>query len=229
MDIARRNLPSGEYFVVTRANQPFKVFCYIDYKTGTGLTFISPETYYSIDINDLFNIYDTVTIVHKRKNGKQYKTEVSQIVGLESRPISIQFNDNVGHNGIVNRNLGPYVYVGLTPASMKGSRTIQGYKANGINVMFKNCDGNPNGYFAFLFNHKKLSEQNKYHRNIDRNWVTVSSNSEEEFKLPDQFFSQFELHFGGCGALASTKDLHDVEGAAVGLGFGKSNTQTPPQ
>ena len=42
-------------------------------------------------------------------------------------------------------------------------------------------------------------------------------------KLPVSYFSQFEMHLGGCGGyiVSGYKTLSDVDGASLGMRFGK--------
>ena len=218
MEIARKIwTTSGIYTLVNRRNQPFKVYCHIDKEDG--YTVLSPETY-DVDIADLYNVYQRVTIIHRKSSGRQYGTTIRQLARYGTRRISVQFNSHQGHKGIVNTGLGPYIYVGLTPMRVKQERSQQGYSANGVDASFTNCDGNPNGYFAFLFNHEKNAEyKGTPSWAVANQWIDQAKASNKAHELPDEFFTQFELHFGGCGALAQTRNFRDVTGAALALHY----------
>ena len=119
--------------------------------------------------------------------------------------------------------MGPYIFVGLTPLKLEGGRNhlhdLQGYKSNGKEFTFRNGDGNPNGYFAFLFNHNKAAVSRKgEYRTISRKWIETSTKVTSGI-IPDKFMSFFELHFGGCGAFAGTNHIAEVTGAAVGIPY----------
>lgn len=200
--------------------QPFIVYCLIN--EGGGYTFISPETYMNVNINHLSNDNSHVIIRHRRTTGLQYESRIEQISRYKTRPVSVQYNAHNGYTGIVNSMMTPYIFVGLTPVNLhdrnhRGDK--QGYRSNGKDITFVNCDGNPNGYFAFLFNHNKVSVSGKGQSPaISRKWIDTSARVAGD-RVPDKFFAFFELHFGGCGAYATPNHFVDVSGAAVGIPY----------
>lgn len=200
--------------------QPFIVYCLIG--VGGGYTFISPETYMDINIGQLSNDKSHVIIRHRKLNGLQYESRIGQISRYGSRPLSVQYNTHMGYTGVVNHLMTPYIYVGLNPLKLEGRShkgDRQGYKSNGKDFTFTNCDGNPNGYFAFMFNHNNVSPSNKGESPaISRKWIDTSTRVTTDI-LPDRFMSFFELHFGGCGAYVGTNHIRDVTGAAVGIPY----------
>jgi hypothetical protein len=221
MDMVKAGVTSSGVYTLHYRMQPFVVYCLIS-KAG-GYTFISPDTYMNVDIKALSNDNTHVVVRHRRTNGLQYESRIEQITRYMSRPLSVQYNSHVGYTGVVNDKMGPYIHVGLNPLKLENGRNQlkdrQGYKSNGKEFTFVNCDGNPNGYFTFLFNHNKASSVGKGESSaISRKWIESSTRVTGEI-LPDKFMSFFELHFGGCGAFAGTNHIKEVTGAAVGIPF----------
>ena len=48
-----------------------------------------------------------------------------------------------------NRYSPNYLYLGFLPRSVAAARTLQGWRADGTDITFTNCDANPNSYYAF--------------------------------------------------------------------------------
>lgn len=220
MDLFRNGITSSGVYTLYHQMQTFIVFCL--FKKEGGYTFIYPEILIEVDINSLSNDNSHVLIRHRRTNGVQYESRIEQITRYQSRPISVQYNSHVAYQGPVNSLMTPYIYVGLTPEILDNGRNhkgdTQGYRSNGQDVTFVNCDGNPNGYFAFLFNHNSVAPSSWYSPALARQWVDTAIKVTDEV-IPDKFLSFFELHFGGCGVFASTDRIQDVTGAAVGIPF----------
>ena len=42
-----------------------------------------------------------------------------------------------------------YLFVGFLDKATARARTVQGWRADGKDITFQNCDANPNSYFAF--------------------------------------------------------------------------------
>lgn len=220
IDLVKHGVTSSGVYTLFYKLQPFIVYCLI--RDGSGYTFISPETYMDVSIKDLSNDNSHVLIRHRRTNGLQYESRIEQISRYKTRPLSVQYNTHEGYSGVVNGLMTPYIYVGLNPKQLVGRShrgDTQGYKSNGKDFTFRNCDGNPNGYFAFLFNHNNISPSG-YRESpaISRKWLESSTRVSGDI-LPDKFMSFFELHFGGCGAYAGTNHIPEVTGAAVGIPF----------
>ncbi|KAL4233968.1 hypothetical protein ACF0H5_005623 [Mactra antiquata] len=217
MELIRAGITSSGVYELYFKNQPFTVFCLMMEKHG--YTFISPETYMKVDINKLSNDKGHVIIRHRRTNGHQYHTRIEQLSRYTNRDISVQYESHVGYQGMKNSKLSPYIYIGINPlgGSQRGQR--QGYRSNGKNIEFTNCDGNPNGYFVFLFNHAEVPLHNHgYSPAIARQWIDTSTLVTTD-KIPIKFMSKFELHFGGCGAYATSDHFGDVIKAAVGIPY----------
>lgn len=219
-DLIKFRVTTSGVYTLFDGMQSYTVFCLM--RQGGGYTFIYPETLISVNISALSNDYSHVLIRHRRTDGLQYESRIEQIARYAYRPISVQYNSHSGYNGPVNSKMTPYVYVGLTPRTLEDNRShkgdTQGYRTNGKDITFINCDGNPNGYFAFLFNHNGVSSSGSYSPAVVRQWVDTAVRV-SDVAVPDKFLSSFELHFGGCGAFASMERVGGVTGAAVGIPF----------
>ena len=69
-----------------------------------------------------------VLIRDLRANGKQYVARIEQISRLSSTPLSIQYNAHVNYNGILNANMGPYIYLGFIPTAKIHKGEVHGYR-----------------------------------------------------------------------------------------------------
>ena len=124
---------------------------------GYGYTYVDPSTNVTINIADLFTDPSHVLIRDMRSNGHQYVSQLEQITAYKRYNLSVQFNAHAGYALPLNAKMLPYLYVGFLPASVASHRTTQGYRVNGVDRTFRNCDANPNSYFAFLFNHNRVA------------------------------------------------------------------------
>jgi len=94
---------------------------------------------------------------------------------------------------------------------------------NGVDIIFNNCDGNPNSYFA-LFPNFLESTPTSYA--LGQTWPmlqTILKNllaNPSRRVIPDDYFTFFESHFGGCGMYTqsdSRLDQFGVISAAIGF------------
>jgi hypothetical protein len=157
-----------------------------------------------------------------RKDGGQYEAKIEQITAFHSTPLSIQYNAHTGYAAPQNSKMTPMVYVGFLPTAQSHRGQREGYKLNGVDQTYVNCDGNPNNYFAFLFNHNHISPSPYHPTNsaMQHNWVDSAHQVPQAKKIPSSFFSFFEMHFGGCGAYGTPQHIQQVSGAALGLRYG---------
>lgn len=195
---------------------------YCDFHKGYGYTYISPSTNVTVNIDDLYTDSSHVLIRDLRKDGGQYEAKIEQITAFHAKPLSIQYNQHTGYAAPQNAKMSPMVYIGFLPIAESHRGQTEGYKLNGKDQTYVNCDGNPNNYFAFLFNHNNISPSPYYPTNsaMQHNWVDRAHQVAQDKKIPNNFFSFFELHFGGCGAYGTPQHIHQVSGAAVGLRYG---------
>ena len=98
------------------------------------------------------------------------------------------------------------------------------FRSNGKSVSFKNCDANPNAYFALFPNHQE-GNINPYHssnlvyerQGVAVDWRNTGVPSYGHRQLPNNFLFLTELHFGGCGTYTSSDRWTDAFGTAIGL------------
>ena len=98
------------------------------------------------------------------------------------------------------------------------------FRSNGQSVTFKNCDRNPNAYFALFPNHKEGNINTYHNRNLHYerygvavNWRRTGVPSYGHRQLPNNFLFLTEMHFGGCGTYTSSDRWSDAFGTAIGL------------
>ena len=118
--------------------------------------------------------------------------------------------------------MGPYLYVGFLPIdSIQHLGDTQGYSVNGIDYPFTNSDGNPNSYFVQLFNQNGSDFTSTGGANtFMTRWLDEAVLVAPEEELPADFFSQFEMHFGGSGGFMTSAVLQDLVGISIGLRYG---------
>ena len=98
------------------------------------------------------------------------------------------------------------------------------FRSNGKSVTFKNCDANPNSYFALFPNHQH-GAISPYHsgnlvyerRGVAVEWRKTGVPSYSHRKLANNFLFLTEMHFGGCGTYTSSDRWTDAFGTAIGL------------
>ncbi|XP_052767928.1 uncharacterized protein LOC128208409, partial [Mya arenaria] len=209
---------------ITRNGETFKVYC--EYKDGEGYVFIDPGKLPASSI-DMLSLYDDSThvrVVHLRNmdrgNNPQYEARMQQLPAFASLPVSVQLNANVGYKNILNQGMGPYLYMGFIPKSNNRIRDTQGWRVNGNDFTFINCDGNQNSYFAILYNKKKTSYNGYRHpdRPIMFAWYDLATTVETP--LPQKLFTEeYEIHHGGCGGYSISLNKPDVKGVTAGFRF----------
>ncbi|XP_060570405.1 uncharacterized protein LOC132728751 [Ruditapes philippinarum] len=222
-DLQPEDRVNGEYVIYNSQDEPYKVYC--EFHASYGYTFISKEDVGKADLNRLRSYYTEVLVRNLRSNGDQYDTTMEQISTYSSLNISIQYNANIDYNTPINSaTWGSYLYVGFLPISIAASRSTQGYRANGNDFTFKNCDKNPNSYLALFVNPNNNAPHGKYrnccYKPLMRNWIEDVATQAPNY-IPDNYFYQFEMHMGGCGgyAINGYNTLDDILGAALGFRF----------
>ena len=119
----------------------------------------------------------------------------------------------------------PYLFLGFLPISLAAQGTVQGFKANGAQITFSNCDSNPNSYFAIFPNFAERVPSN-YGTGWGRfNYAPVCSGllakaavPPSHRDMPCEYFMFMEAHFGGCGCYAQNDDEEvNIQNAAIGF------------
>ena len=115
----------------------------------------------TINLANLYTDTSHVLIRDVRTDGHQYVSRVEQLAAYKQYKLSFQFNSQVGYAAPQNVKMVPYIYVGFLPAAAaRRAGMIQGYRVNGVDYTFRNCDANPNSYFVFLKNKNHLTATN---------------------------------------------------------------------
>ncbi|XP_060607592.1 uncharacterized protein LOC132759768 [Ruditapes philippinarum] len=212
---------SGTYTLANAQGQPFRVYCL--FKSGYGYAFISNTINVDPNLAQLFTQKTEILIRHKRTNGQQYDATVAQITRYSSKNLGILYNSYSGYNVIRNSHMTPYLYVGFVPkAGVSHYHDTQGWRVQGRDFTFRNCDGNPNSYFTLLYNSQRKAYGSYSHGKTDllHVWYDYATATSTADYIPDEFFaSQFEIHFGGCGGYQTSTSFSGVAGASIGLKF----------
>ena len=118
------------------------------------------------------------------------------------------------------------MFIGFVPLSHNVKGGVQGWKVNGQEFTFTNCDGNPNSYFSVLFNANKpgYTSYNGWKNPLMYAWYNLATQVPVSEELPDALFSpDYEIHHGGCGGYSIGTTEGDITGVAIGQRFGESN------
>ncbi|XP_053405410.1 polycystic kidney disease protein 1-like 3 isoform X2 [Mercenaria mercenaria] len=217
---ANGGLPNGTYNVTNANGEDFTVYC--QFYSGYGYTFVSKNTEVDVNVTYLLDEREHVVIRHKRSDGSQYTAEMEQLSRLSDTPLLIQFNGQTGYSTPINQAMGPYIYIGFIPASDVYTEAEEGWKCNGQEITFTNCDGNPNSYIAFFFNKENASYTSNQggYSSIIFCWYELATQVSSNEYLPDEFFTPyFEIHHGGCGGFGRGDTEPDIIGATVGVKF----------
>jgi hypothetical protein len=219
----RPGRPSTQYAIYNRADQTYNVFC--DVKDGYGYTYISTTTRVPINIRDLYNDDSHALVRQLTKDGHQLESKFQQISSFRNRyPLSFFYNSHPGFATPMNVNMTPYLYMGFLPSTEATHRHTQGYRANGVDYTFTNCDGNPNSYLAFMFDQMHLPPVGYFRQQGDAQfnhyWSIHATAVPMRTAMPADYFSFFEMHMGGCGGYTILPEYTNLQGAALGLRFG---------
>ena len=157
--------PSGEFLIEPTPGVTVTVYC--DFLQDRGYMYLSPDALSTLsNLEGLYDITDHAVIRILYTNGEQHDVEVAQMSMYSGRyPLSFQLNASLGYTRPLNYAMAPYVYLGFLPsyrARIKSNMTttppLQGYRAGGEDLIFTNCDRNPNSYIAFLINDGQVDE-----------------------------------------------------------------------
>ena len=102
--------------------------------------------------------------------------------------LSVQLSQHANHNVPQNVYLGPYFYLGTLPKSEANQKSKQGFKSNGREILFNNCDANPDSYFAFFPNPMEKAPSSYHMSNLvfEKSGVAVNWRM-----LPDDLHKHF--------------------------------------
>ncbi|KAJ8319588.1 hypothetical protein KUTeg_002861 [Tegillarca granosa] len=218
------NNPSGTYTIMNRHNQAYTVYC--EFHKGYGYTYISNTSHVPINIDDLHTTTQHVMVRILKTNGQQKETKMEQLTRYQSqRNLTLMYNRYTDFAAPLNIKMSPYIYLGFLPVSMAKNTNTQGYRANGVNHEYQNCDANPNSYLVFYFNPHNIGPSGYYtgccNTPLMHQWIDHATVLPHNKYLDPHFYFFFEMHMGGCGGYAIPQEYTDVQGAAIGFRFGK--------
>ncbi|XP_046863708.1 uncharacterized protein LOC124457519 [Xenia sp. Carnegie-2017] len=223
---SRRNAPSGLYFIYVKYIR-VKVYCEMKYHGG-GYTFIPTHAVrrgrLTTLIRQVFKNKKNVLLRIQKRDGSQPFTLISQLYRNRRIPLKVLMHSYVGYTRPLNYYLRDYLFLGILPKWRAQNKAKQGFRSNYRKIVFKNCDKNPNSYFAFFPNHKGITPSTYLKNNLvfERrgvavDWRKTGLNLRSYGRLPCDFFFLTELHFGGCGTYTSSDRWTDATGTAIGL------------
>lgn len=216
------NNPSGTYTIMNRHNQAYTVYC--EFHKGYGYTYISNTSHVPINIDDLHTTTQHVMVRILKTNGQQKETKMEQLTRYQSqRNLTLMYNRYTDFAAPLNIKMSPYIYLGFLPVSMAKNTNTQGYRANGVNHEYQNCDANPNSYLVFYFNPHNIGPSGYYtgccNTPLMHQWIDHATVLPHNKYLDPHFYFFFEMHMGGCGGYAIPQEYTDVQGAAIGFRF----------
>ena len=196
---------------------------------GGGYTFISiagVAKLKSSDMKYLFTKKKDVLLRISNKDGSQPYTVIKQYT--KTGGLSVQLSTYHGYTRPVNANLGKYIFLGTLKASYAKRKSSQGFGSNDKQIIFHNCDTNPNNYFAFFPNQYERSVS-KYLKNnpvyestgVAVEWRKSAVRPPSGRRMPLNYFLLTEMHYGGCGCYTSSDrwltSKYPALGTAIGL------------
>ena len=213
-------LPSGCY----------KVYCEMGINGG-GYTFIPPSIVSKLLSEDMFyllnqtNLADDVLLRISQPDGSQPYTVVKQFTNTGG--MAVLLNNFEGYTKPQNEFLGDYILLGITPAANARNNNQQGLKSNNQDISFRNCDKNPNAYFAFFPNDGEV-EPSRYHQQnsiyerqgVSVDWRRTAVRPFSGRRIPLEYFMFTEMHFGGCGTYSSSDKWLTATVPALGTAIG---------
>ena len=210
---------SGTYKVLLPSGV-IEVYCEMEINGG-AYTFISSDTLSRIsqsDIDTIFTDKSNVLLLLLKPDNSQSYTIITQYT--DTGGISVQLNAFVGYYQPLNYKISDYIYIGLLPKAYVSQGQIGGFNSNGNPIIFRNCDGLPNSYFAF-FSAKEAQYKHIACGSFDSSWRGTALNKNPSSKMPTRFFMLTAMHFGGCGCYVQSGSwpyrANPAIAAAIGL------------
>ena len=221
---------SGVYKIYPLPNaEPIDVYCELEIEGG-GFTFLPGSLTLRSDaqqiVNALFKDKKKVLLkLQKRVGRNESYTLIQPHPNFTSTDFGVLVNSYSGYTAPKNKFMNEYILLGILPKLVAKNNNTQGFKSNGVNVHFNNCDANPNSLFAFMPNYNLQNTSNKaLNSRYEKSGVAVDWRSQSipipnpDLKMPNEFFFLTELHFGGCGCYTTSDRWKDgFNATAIGI------------
>ncbi|KAL9978875.1 hypothetical protein ACROYT_G016456 [Oculina patagonica] len=229
------NAVSGVYKIQPLPNtDPILVYCELASEIiggGGAFTFLPRSLTRRSDaqliVNALFRDRKNVLLkLQKKGDRSEHYTLIQPHPNFANVNFGMRVNRFDGYTRPQNDFMKDYIFLGILPASTARHKNIQGFKSNGANIQFRNCDANPNSLFAFLPNHNHQTPSSYHGSNLvyeDRGvavaWRQQAKDiTDPDRMMPNEFFFFTELHFGGCGCYTSSNRWKDgFHATAIGI------------
>ena len=199
---------------------------------GGGFTFLprslTRTPHASRIVNVLFRDRRNVLLKLQKKVGLSESYTLIQPHPYFTRTkFGVRVNSYHGYTKPVNAFMRDYIFLGIIPAYKARHRNVQGFKSNGHKIQFRNCDANPNSYFAFMPNHNLQTPSSYHSHNLIYEKVGVGVDwrskaipiTHPDRTMPNEFFFLTELHFGGCGTYTSSNRWFKFGFQATAIGI----------
>ena len=223
------HLTSGIY-QITLPSGCYKVYCEMGINGG-GYTFIPPSIVSKLLPEDMFyllnkaNVTDDVLLRILRPDGSQPYTVVKQFTNTGG--VAVLLSNYEGYTKPLNEFLGDYILLGITPAANAANGNEQGLKSNNQDVIFRNCCGSRNAYFAFFPNNREV-EPSRFHKGnsvyerqgLSVDWRRTAVRPFSGRCIPLEYFMFTEMHFGGGGTYTSSDRWLNAKVPALGTAIG---------
>ena len=169
---------------------------------GGAYTFISNDALSRIsqsDIDTIFTDKSNVLLILLKPDNSQPYTTIKQYI--DTGGLSVQLNAFLGYTQPLNNMISDYLYLGVLPKIYIHKGQVEGFRSNGHNITYKNCDGVKNSYFAFytakVAQHQNVTACDDWE--FDISWRGTAHYKNSSSTMPTRFFMLTTMHFGGCG------------------------------
>ena len=214
---------NGTYVFETYGGVSIVAKC--EFGTGHILTFFTRASLAVMTTEDLARHYNNASqfiLRCKYTDNSQKDSIMEQTSTYYTHNLRFILNNNSAEQ-FPNTNLGVYLYIEFAPVSFVTTGMINGFKANGIDYAFINCDSNPASFMVLYPNLANLvpAVEGFLFVNYDRNWETNSHLVKITERLTDDFFMMVEVAFGGCGCRTVSTLWTDIVGLNAGFKYGE--------
>ncbi|CAC5387903.1 unnamed protein product [Mytilus coruscus] len=209
---------NATYWLQNDKQDDFQAYC--PFGGENCYTFIANRASFSgINMSRLNPNRSFALLRHLNPDGTQWETRLEQLSGYKKQSLGYFYDSYPDYNQ--PKRVGTnchFIYLGLLPISLARYNNTQGYRANGKDFTFHNCDRTPNSYFAFYFNLHSDPYPGWMPNDFTTDWKDTSVKLKHIHYMPDYFYFQFLIHMGGCGGLDSPQSYNGSL-AAVGIPF----------